>query len=206
MKVCPYHGVVDPNAKKAINQPNDLDNVAVTRNGEWFWGSRAYLQPTYQTEPSVRNGWTWAQLREFSPFHVEQFQFPEYNSGHKLGGPTPCTDGETLWVPQAGFDSQASFLFHEMAHALLHYPNGKDADLLDPLPRNQSVWEWEACVAAAQVLKALGLKDTYNSSYLDYWRGEYGDVRLQKTAAVASRIISLYQNKRNAEEVGIGGR
>lgn len=158
-------------------------------------------------EPSVRSGWSWAALRECSPFRVDQWNFPKENSGHKLSGPTPCTDGETLWVPESyGIDTQASFLFHEMAHAFMHYPNGKDPGLIDPLPRSNSVWEAEACLVACQVIRALGLVDTYNRSFLRFWNGEYGDLNLQKVAAVASRITSIYKNRRYSDDVNIGGR
>jgi len=145
--------------------------------------------------PSCRNGWAWMQLVEYSPYRVEQTIFPTENSGHKLVGPTPCTDGETLWVPVGSFDSQASFLFHEMAHAYLHYPNGKDPNLLDPMPRSESIWEFEACLTATKVIRELGLMDVYNSSYMRGWQGEYGDIRVEKVAAAGNYILALYLRK-----------
>lgn len=167
---------------------------------------RPAFEPVYDI-PSTRNGWAWMQLVEYSPFRVDQFKFPQENSGHVLQGPTPCTDGETLWIPVGSLDSCASFLFHEMAHALMHYPNGKDPGLLDPARlRDESVWEFEACIVAAKVLRELGLVDIYNKYYMRAWYGEHADIDLRKVYVTAERIISLYQSKRQAEETAIGGR
>lgn len=167
----------------------------------WDKGAYKYWTPVVD----IVNGWTWESLIAASPFPVEQERFPLENSGVKLGGAKiPCTDGGTIFVhrdPWSQLEYAAGYLFHEMAHCLLHYPGGPDPDLLDPLPRSVSIYEAEACITASRVMTALGFGHThYNTTFLDGWRGVWGNIDLEKCGIVADSIIARYNREKTEDK------
>ena len=135
---------------------------------------------------------------KYCPAPVEQEKFPTENSGYKLTFATPCTDGATLFIPKGS--GQEGFLFHELGHFLMHYPNGPDPNLLDPDIRYKSKWEAEACLFGRLVCVALDLDPGYNDTFLWGWRGDASRIDYATVYQKAAEIIAHYRTHAKTED------
>ena len=116
---------------------------------------------------------TWDEVVLRSPYPVEQDEFPEWNSGHRLPPEGhPCTDGERIYIPRQYQAARRIQCFaHELGHAMLHYPNGYDPHLTDDDPPHASKLEYEASLFGSALLRHFGVPDEVNEPYLDMYPG-----------------------------------
>ena len=159
-------------------------------------------------------GLSFYQLKDASPFPVKHSDFPKTPEGYPAEH--PCADGGTIWIPLIGNpDVMISQFLHELAHCLLHYPNGRDPDMEDPVLAQvretgnhdllfESPMEAEACAAAYLAARMLSLPDSHNETYLSIWRGDMDKFRresLSRCISAAKAIAANYQVPINGQSI-----
>jgi putative NIF3 family GTP cyclohydrolase 1 type 2 len=151
-------------------------------------------------------GLSFEQLKEKSPFPVKDTDYPRTPDGYPAEH--PCSDGGSIWVPDIGNpELMTSCLLHETGHCLLHYPDGPDPDLEDPVLAEvretgntnllfQSVMEGEACAAAYLAAHMLSLPDPHNETFLSHWNGDietFERESLARCVTAANQIAASYR-------------